>query len=78
MTKTQKHIETFSGNEAEVLEHFQKDYHPGIHNACYTDEPFPHDHRRYIETINHITYECFLQDDGQIAFREFREVNQWI
>ena len=64
--------------EAAILALFQRDYHPGIHTAFYTDEPFPHDHRRYIETLNNVEYECYLQDDGQVAFREFREVSQWI
>lgn len=65
-------------NEAAILALFQRDYHPGIHTAFYTEDPFPHDHRRYIETINDTEYECFLLDDGQVAFREFREVSQWI
>lgn len=65
-------------NEAAILALFQRDYHPGIHTAFYTDEPYPHDHRRYIETVNDMEFECFLLNDGQIAFREFREVSQWI
>ena len=64
--------------EAAILTLFQRDYHPGIHTAFYTDDPYPHDHRRYIETINDTEFECFLLDDGQVAFREFREVSQWI
>lgn len=64
--------------EAAILALFQRDYHPGIHSAFYSEDPFPHDHRRYIELVNHTEYECFLLDDGQVAFREFREASQWI
>lgn len=64
--------------EAAILTLFQRDYHPSIHTAFYTDDPYPHDHRRYIETINNTEFECFLLDNGQVAFREFREVSQWL
>ena len=63
-------VQQYNGLEPKVLEHFKENYHPGIHTAFYSNEPFPSDHRVYVETVEGNSLVCFLQDDGSVAFRE--------